>query len=153
MSIFTLYCSFSRATLLEEIRTRWLSAQSYCSYGNRPNRHEWCALNCSVHIKQLKKGKHALSSVVSSQIAVVDITHFSPEGFSINCIIKWYFIKNYIHLLYEVVEIAQWLRGWMQRKEEKETWDKDLWFCLQALCPVVQRKIREWRQWLKRNSN
>lgn len=55
MSIFTLYCCFSRATLLEETGTRWLSAQSYCSYGNRPNRHQWCAPNCSVYIKQQKK--------------------------------------------------------------------------------------------------
>lgn len=58
MSIFTLYCSSSRATPLEETRTRWLSAQSYCSYGNRPNRHEWCAPNCSVRIKQEKKERN-----------------------------------------------------------------------------------------------
>lgn len=48
MSIFTLYCTFSCATLLEETGTRWLSVKkkkkkSYCSYGNRPNRHESCA--------------------------------------------------------------------------------------------------------------
>lgn len=55
MSIFTLYYSFSRATLLEETRTRWLHAQWYCSYGNRPNRHEDVHLIACTNLKKRER--------------------------------------------------------------------------------------------------
>ena len=70
--------------------------------------------------------KRKWSWVVPHQIIILDISGVSPEGFSMSWIIKWYFIYTCIHLPYEVVRAAHWLRGWMQIKEGKDGW-KDIW--------------------------
>lgn len=75
--------------------------------------------------KKKRKEKRKWSRVVPRQIIILDISRVSPEGFSMSWIIKRYFIYTCIHLPYEVVKTARWLRGWMQIKEGKDGW-KDI---------------------------
>lgn len=126
MSIFTLYCSFSRATLLEETRTRWLHNRIVAMVTYPTGMSDVHLIAPYTLSNRDKNGwKHKLSSVAPTQIIFLDITHCSNRCSQL-CHERFY--QN-LHLLYEVVKAAQWMR-WIQRKGEKFWRKGERWYCL-----------------------
>lgn len=107
-----LYVAASGGTTpLEDRKTRWLSAQWCCSYGNRPRRHKWCAPNCNLrqHSKWV--------NVVMLQISFLQMPWelFNPQ--------HWY-----NRTLFSVWSCGHGSKKsrWMQRRRETNGW-KEIW--------------------------